>query len=459
MRNLLAVLLVWVAFSVDAVTPAADIPAKDRTVILISIDGFPAWMWKDPALPVPNLRRLAKEGAVAEAMTVSNPSITWINHTTMITGVEPRKHGVLFNGLLVRNGFDQPPKVEPWRNREEMVFVPTLYDAVHEAKLTSAEVDWVAVTNPKTITWSFPELPTADGEIAKELIASGELTVEQLDWFKSKNSAWRDLIWTKAACHLVKTRRPNLLMFHLLNTDAVNHGTGPATYASFTAFAFADRLIGDLLAAIQEAGLQDKVTLVITTDHGFKRVKKVIQPNVALRKAGLIKANGAKVLSCDAYAMVQGGMSFVYVTDPNKKTTLLPQLRELCQKLEGVGQVIDGTDGHKIGMPTPKENQGMGDLVLFAKDTYAFQAAVDREQEVETSTGYLGTHGYPNSDPELDGIFIAWGYGIKPGQTLKRISNLDLAPTMAKLLNVKLSDTDGRALDEILRSPNSQLKK
>ena len=52
------------------------IPAKDRTVVLISIDGFPAWMWRDPTVPVPNLRRLAREGAVAGAMTVSNPSIT-----------------------------------------------------------------------------------------------------------------------------------------------------------------------------------------------------------------------------------------------------------------------------------------------------------------------------------------------------------------------------------------------
>lgn len=185
-RFVVALLLI---LTQNVIANAADIPAKDRTVILVSLDGFPAWMWKDPSLPVPNLRRLAKEGAIAEAMTVSNPSITWINHTTMITGVEPRKHGVLFNGLLVRNGTDQPPKVEPWRNREEMVFVPTLYDATTAAKLTSAEVDWVAVTNPKTITWSFPELPTADNEIAKELIAAGELTAEQLEWFKSKNSA------------------------------------------------------------------------------------------------------------------------------------------------------------------------------------------------------------------------------------------------------------------------------
>src|SRR5213595_1744143 len=82
----------------------ASVPAKDRIVVLISVDGFPAWIWKDPNLVIPNLRKLAAEGAVAERMTVSNPSITWINHTTLVTGVNPQKHGVLFNGLLVRGG-------------------------------------------------------------------------------------------------------------------------------------------------------------------------------------------------------------------------------------------------------------------------------------------------------------------------------------------------------------------
>lgn len=430
---------------------AADIPAKDRTVILVSLDGFPAWMWKDPALPIPNLRRLAKEGTIADAMTVSNPSITWINHTTMITGVEPRKHGVLFNGLLVRNG-DQPPKVEPWRNREEMVFVPTLYDATTAAKLTSAEVDWVAVTNPKTITWSFPELPTADNEIVKELVAAGEMEAEQVAWFKSKNPTWRDVIWTKAACHLIKTRKPNFLMFHLLNTDAINPGNGPGSFASFTAYALADRLLGDLLDSLKQAGLQDKATVIVTTDHGFKKVKKVIHPNVALRKAGLIQANGAKVFSCDAYSMAQGGLAFVYVTDPNKKATLLPQLKEMCSKIEGVGQVIDGNDGPKFGMPTPKDNQGMGDIILFAKDSYAFQATVDADQEVAVTTTYLGTHGYPNSDPELDGIFLAWGYGIRQGQKVGRVRNLDIAPTIAKLLKVEMPEMDGRVLTEVLKA-------
>src|SRR5688572_17033776 len=138
---------------------SAPIPAKDRTVVLISIDGFPAWMWADPTLPVPNLRRLAREGAQAEAMTVSNPSITWINHTTLVTGVPPQKHGVLFNGLLVRQPAPLPPVIEQWRDKADLVRVPTVYDAAHKAGLTTAQVDWVAILNSGTINWEFLEIP------------------------------------------------------------------------------------------------------------------------------------------------------------------------------------------------------------------------------------------------------------------------------------------------------------
>jgi len=38
---------------------------KDRVVVVISLDGFPAYALKDPRLPIPTLRWLAREGAVA----------------------------------------------------------------------------------------------------------------------------------------------------------------------------------------------------------------------------------------------------------------------------------------------------------------------------------------------------------------------------------------------------------
>ena len=55
------------------------------------------------------------------------------------------------------------------------------------------------------------------------------------------------------------------------------------------------------------------------------------------------------------------------------------------------------------------------------------------------------------SDPELDGVMIAWGYGIRPGAHIDRVSNTDVAPTLAELLGVSLPDTDGHVLKEILK--------
>ena len=190
-------------------------PRKDRHVILISIDGFPAYLWNDPTLQVPNLRKLAAEGASAKAMTVSNPSITWINHTTLVTGVEPRKHGVLYNGLLIRKD-GVPPVIEQWADKSRMVFVPTLYDVAHQAGLTTAESDWVAITNPGTIDWSFAELPKPDEPVVKEMIADGVATEEEIGWMQMgpnrKGVAFLDAMWTRAAIHLFENHRPKLLL-------------------------------------------------------------------------------------------------------------------------------------------------------------------------------------------------------------------------------------------------------
>lgn len=431
---------------------AADAPAGERTVVIISLDGFPAWLWADPTLPVPTLRRLAAEGASAKAMEVSNPSITWINHTTMVTGVRPEKHGVLYNGLLVRQGPGKPPKIEQWADKERMVRVPTLYDVAFRAGLKTAQVDWVAITNAGTIHWDFYEVPNADSEIGRELVRAGVLTQEQLATFtKGKDITWRDMVWTRAAAHILKTRKPNLLLFHPLTTDAVNHRYGPGTLASFAAYACADSMVAELLRAIEEAGLEDKATVFIVTDHGFKHVKKIILPNVALRTAGLLRAAGPTVTSCDAYVMAQGGMAMAYVTDPAQRETLAPKLKRLLGGLEGVARVVEPGDYHTLGMPTPDKNEGAGELVLFAKDGYAFQATVIGDSPVANSDTYLGTHGYPSSDPHLDGIFIAWGNGIRRGVTLERVRNIDLAPTAAKVLGLEMKNVEGRVLGEILR--------
>jgi predicted AlkP superfamily pyrophosphatase or phosphodiesterase len=58
-----------------------------------------------------------------------------------------------------------------------------------------------------------------------------------------------------------------------------------------------------------------------------------------------------------------------------------------------------------------------------------------------------GSHGYLASDPDLDAIFIASGYGVKAGTKLDEVRSIDVAPTIAKLLDLPLPTAKGKALN------------
>ena len=180
-------------------------------------------------MPFPVLRRLMDEGASAEAMIPINPTVTWPNHTAIISGVNAATHGVIYNGLPVRPGVGKSLKVEPWVPKTELVQTRTVYDAAHEAGLTTAEVDWVAIYKPSTVTWAFPELPSLDGAIEQEMIKAGTLSADEVKGWTKANILQRDDAWTRAAVHIIEKHKPNLLMYHLLTTDSAQHTYGTQT--------------------------------------------------------------------------------------------------------------------------------------------------------------------------------------------------------------------------------------
>jgi predicted AlkP superfamily pyrophosphatase or phosphodiesterase len=448
-RRCLFVLAALVA--VQASAPLAQAPRTkpgSNHVVIISLDGFPASALDDPRLPLPNLRRLAARGAVAKGMRPVNPSVTWPNHTSMVTGVTPAKHGVLFNGVLVREP-GVPPRIEPWRDRKEMVRVPTLYDVAHQRGLTTAQVDWVAIQNAPTITWEFRERPEPKG-IAQELVKAGTLSQEDVATFASGNILWRDYVWTAAGAHIIRTHRPNLLLFHLLNLDSTHHRYGPRAPAALNTMAYLDTQVGALLDALRDAGIAARTTVFVVADHGFKLVKRQIRPNAAFMKAGLLKAEQGKVSQAQAWSVPEGGSAMVYVTVPDPSGQILATVRQALDGVEGIDQVIEPKDYARYGLPLPSVNEQMGALFLTAKDGYAFTAAVGDDTVVDAPAGSLGSHGYIGTDPEMLALFIAYGRGIRPGVKLDIIDNVDLAPTAARLLGIELKDTDGQPLKDIL---------
>jgi len=422
-------------------------PQKRRVVVVISLDGFPAYALDDPRLPIPTLRKLAREGAVAASMQPINPTVTWPNHTAMVTGVDASEHQVLFNGLLTHPAGGGRPTIEPWRDKELMVHAPTIYDVAYQAGLTTAQVDWVAIYRTKTITWQFPELPDPNGEIEREMIAAGIVTPEQLRTFEDSSPAWQDEIWTDAAEEILERHKPNLLLFHLLALDNTNHVYGPMSLASFTAMAFLDDRVKQILDVLQRTGLSRRATLLIVSDHGFQTIQHNIHPNVLLREKGFLSEDPGQQ-KADAWVISEGGIAMVYATHPEHGVESVSQLRRIFTGAEGVDRVYGADEFSKIGLPLPATCDQAPDLVLVASPDYAFSN--DPGDHLVTQVVEGGTHGYLNTDPKMQAIFIAWGAGIRRGIRLGNISNLDVAPTIAALLGLEMKHARGHAIQEIV---------
>jgi predicted AlkP superfamily pyrophosphatase or phosphodiesterase len=415
---------------------------KDRVVVVISLDGFPAYALKDPRLPIPTLRRLAREGAMAESMQPVNPTVTWPNHTAIVTGVDAAQHHVVFNGLLERPEKDGAPKIEPWRDKDVLVHAPTIYDVAHEAGLTTAQVDWVAIYNAKTIDWKFPELPEPDGEIEKRLIADGTVTAEQLKTFENSSQAWQDEIWTDAAVRILEDHHPNLLLFHLLTLDDINHEYGPMSNASLTAMAWLDSQVNRIVQVLERPEFAKRSTLIIVSDHGFRSYRHRIHANVLLQEKGIVASVDGK-LRGDAWVVPEGGSAMVYVTNSGRKAELIPRLKSIYAEGEGIEKVYGVEDFAALGLPTPSESDQGPDLVLAARPDYAFSGD-SAKSYITDATG--GTHGFLNSDPQMQAIFLAWGEGVPKNAQLGSITSREVAPTIAKLLGLEFESAKSSAL-------------
>ena len=415
-------------------TALAQTPASQRMVVVISLDGFPAFALDDPKLPIPALRQLMHSG-VSARMTGVNPTVTWPNHTSMVTGVRSDQHGLLANGTIVQTGGWPPVKVDPMIDKEQMVHVPTVYDAVSKAGLTTAQVDWVAINRAPTITWAFNEWATASGPLEQEMIRKGVISASDLENFTKSNILFRDQIWTTAAAYLIREHKPNLLLVHFLSLDTVHHQYGPGSLAATSAIAFLDGCVGQLVETVRAAGMAERTTFIVVSDHGFKKYTKEIHPAVALAAAGLERK---------VYILAEGGSAYVYFNS-SQASELASQVSGALKGVEGIDKII-GPDGFAaLGLPQPARDPQMYQLLLTAKDGYSFTGATGGPVTAAVPQ-QAGSHGYLASDPDMDPVFIASGYGVRAAGSLERIANIDVAPTIADLLGVRLPTATGKLI-------------
>lgn len=437
---------------------AADTPAT-KHVVLVSVDGLAASYLNDPRAEMPTLRKLAKSGAVAKGMITTFPSVTWPSHTSLITGVQPLRHGVIGNNVWSRK-LDRALAYigDPELTKEQAIRVPTLYDVAHQAGLKCGSVIWPCCNGANTLNWVIPDAGKAELHaryttpgFVEELGKAG-IDISQLGaWGWNKDySTERDVLYTRVANYLLTQKKANLVLVHLVTPDGVEHAYGPHTPEAYKAVAESDQRLAEIWETLQQPPLAGNSTLVVVSDHGFAPYEKFIRPNVVLKELGLIATDDKdKVTTRQAWCVAQGGSAFVYVLAKEKKAEITAQLSEKLAKVEGVAAVLWPDGIARLGLPTADTNGEAPDLVLLTSPGYSF-VEVHTGDAVAPAGGLKGSHGHDPQPEYMHATFVAAGAGIKPGVQLELIQNVDVAPTIAKLMGLSLPGVDGRVLDQVL---------
>jgi predicted AlkP superfamily pyrophosphatase or phosphodiesterase len=396
---------------------------------------------------LPNLARLHAEGSFAEGVEGVYPSVTYPSHTTIVTGRLPAEHGI-YSNVSVRDPREKP---DHWFWYAKHIKVPTLWDEARRAHLTSAAVSW-PVTAGAAIDWNVPEIwdPAKGEEMDLQFLAQHstpgliQQAVQALGPMLA--GADTDTIRTRFAAHLLTKYRPNLTLVHLANPDHEEHLHGLASPQAAKALEASDAHVGELLQALQEAGMADSTVVFVVSDHGFLPIDHDIRPNVLLVKAGLLSADPTgQITGGRIFTLSNGGSFFVYWPDTmDLRSEVQTALKPLLDR-DVLWAEFDPAALHDLGAePAVK-------LALDAPEGYAFTGrAAGDVVGLRRTPG--GTHGYLPYRAGLEASFIVWGPGIRRGVNLHRICMTSEGPTILKALGVNDPKFgDQRPLTEIFK--------
>jgi predicted AlkP superfamily pyrophosphatase or phosphodiesterase len=358
----------------------------------------------------------------------------------------------------------QPGKVSPdWYWERRHIKGTTLYDEAKKAGLTTAALLW-PVTAKAKIDFHIPEIfanRSWHSQVAVSLVNGSLLyTIDMNRRFghlrKGIEQPWLDDFVTASAVHTIKTKRPNLMLIHLVDLDFQRHAHGFASEEAHEAIRRHDKRLGDILGALEESGIANRSTVITLGDHSSLNVSKVINLNVLLKENELIKVDRkGKMTSWKAFCKSNDGSAYIYLKDEDDRPTrekvqaLLHSL--LTNSANGIDEVLSGDEAAKLGANTEAA------FMLEAREGYYFTEVFHGDAIVEISNEDISTgkytkavHGYSPKKPDYQTVFIAKGNGILPDMEIPTMSLVDEGPTFAKLLGLDLGETDGRSLQEIL---------
>ncbi|HVS53376.1 MAG TPA: ectonucleotide pyrophosphatase/phosphodiesterase [Opitutaceae bacterium] len=237
---------------VPVAKPRRPIPAVEH-VVVIAVDGLRPDRLLFADAPV--LRGLMKTGSYSMWMRTTALAVTLPSFTSMLTGVNPRKHGIDWDREM--------PLSAPFYS-----LTPTIFELASRAGYVTAmaagKSKFSALNKPGTIAHVF--LPTVDPAVTIASIGQPATSPAGLA-FAAQEKVGDDVV-IAAALKMIEDFRPHFMFIHLPSVDTVGHAKGWGSAEQLAQIAQADANVGRVLAALEHAGLRDSTVVIISADHG-----------------------------------------------------------------------------------------------------------------------------------------------------------------------------------------------
>lgn len=317
----------------------------------------------------PALKAFRDANALRPLQTIL-PAVTCSVQSTFLTGKMPSEHGIVGNGWYFRD----LAQVWLWRQSNQLVQGEKLWDEAkrRDPSFTVAKLLWwynmyssadISITPRPMYTADGRKLPdvyTDPPELRAEL--SQELGMFPLFNFWGPRADISSTAWiAKSAERVIEKSAPTLTLVYLPHLDYDLQRFGPNDPRIGKALGEVDAVCARLFDFAKQKGLR----VVVLSEYGITPVSDAIHVNRALREAGFLRVReelGYEQLDAGAsraFAVADHQVAHVYVKDPAD----LPKVRALCEKLDGVEQVLDGAGKKAAGL----DHERSGELLLVSR--------------------------------------------------------------------------------------------
>ena len=207
-------------------------------------------------------------------------------------------------------------------------------------------------------------------------------------------------------------------------------------------------MVGKIVAAIERAGLGEKTTFLIVSDHGAIKVEQEFRPNVLLAKKGFLTVGEqGSIASWQAVAVSFGGSAAIFLKNPQDETTA-KAVEELFKAYEK-----ESSDSPLWRITIRREAARLGAdarAVLYLDAAPSFRISARANGSMISKTSDRAAYGYLPSRAEMRGAMFIAGKAIKANQRIEYARLIDVAPTIARLLGLEMKTARGRVLSEVI---------